>query len=505
MKKIIALIISLILAGGIVYLNTTYFDDGINVDSEHINSTSLLSQKILSYSNDEKQYHKIYYNDSLIGVINDIDYFYSLINSYYGNYENDFPNTSLGLCDDIHVIPEKSFIKFENIDNQILTYLADNNLLGVKTNAIEFSTDQGVYSIIYVKDLQDFYDAREQFLLNFISSDSLDLLTSGATIPSPETYGSIETGISISETIRTSEAIVSPDKIMKDKKDIYTYLCYGDNQERVYYETKEGDTLQGVGYYNGDMSPKQIVMLNPDVLSSEKQIITPGMKLNVTYYTSPLTVSVTKQDLSQQLVYPSNPTYVQDDTLAPGEVVVLTQEESGMKNVLYEETWINGVLQSGSLKSETITKKPVQGVIAIGTRGTYLSGTSNFIWPLDNPAISCHWGCYLNHTGTDFINKYNHYGNVYAADSGVVYDKGYRSWDMGNYVMIDHQNGLKTWYLHLNVPAYVSIGDYVERGTLIGQIGNTGNSEGAHLHFTVLDNDERVNACYYLPCSLLGG
>ena len=63
------------------------------------------------------------------------------------------------------------------------------------------------------------------------------------------------------------------------------------------------------------MSPKQLVMLNKGVLSSENQVVTPGMELNVTYYTSPLTIEVTKEKLSQQYIVPEVPEYIEDDSL----------------------------------------------------------------------------------------------------------------------------------------------------------------------------------------------
>jgi len=502
LKKILIIIFCLLLSGVIVIGYPLLINDNKKIDADHTNRTSLIKQEVISNGENKNTYYKIYNQGQLIGVINDYDYIKSLIAKHYADYEDDFPNSELGLGEDVYVVAETSFLSFENIDDNIMAYLVNNNLLGVKVTAVEFSTDEGVYDIIYVKDIQDFYDARDRFLLNFVSKETLNKLSNNIKIESPTDYGSVEKSVSIEEKTSNKEVIVSPENVFKDADEVYQYLCYGRNEEREYYTTVEGDTLQAVGYHNNDMSPKQIVMLNPDVLSSENQIITPGMELNVTYYTSPLTVDVVKENLSQQLIYPEAPTYVQDDTLEPGEINVLVQEEIGSKNVLYEEVWKNGVLQSGELKSETILKQPVQGIIAVGTKGTYLSGTNNFIWPVDNPLITCHWGCYFNHTGTDFVNRYNRYGNVYAADSGVVYSVGY-AWDMGYYCMIDHQNGLKTYYMHLNTPAYPDVGDSVTRGEIIGQIGNTGNSDGAHLHFTILDDNERVDACYYLPCALV--
>lgn len=502
MKKILAIIFCLILSGAIVFGWPLFFDKTNSMSADHTNSNSIIEQKIIKYDENEHRYNKIYLDGKLIGIINDYDYINERIDEEYVNYSADFPNSELGLGEDLYVVPETSFAIFENVDDKIMDYLIDNSLLGVKTTAIEFSTKEGVYDIIYVKNIDDFYEAKRMFLLNFVSEETLTMLSNGETINGPEDFGSVEMGLSVLEKTNNKDVIVSPEEIMLTVNDIYNYLCYGRNPDRQYYTVKQGDTLQGVGYHYGDMTPKQILMLNQDVLSSEKQIITPGMQLNVTYYTSPLTIVVTKQDLSQQFVYPENPTYVHDESLSAGEAKIIVQEEAGLKNVLYEETWINGVLQSGTLKSETVVKEVTRGVIAIGTKGKHVSN-ANFIWPIDNPAISCHYGCYLGHTGTDFVNKYNHYGNVYAADSGYVYQEGYAS-DMGNYIMIDHQNGLKTWYMHMNVPAYFNVGDYVERGTIIGQIGNTGRSDGPHLHLQIIDNDERVNACYYLPCALLG-
>ena len=185
-----------------------------------------------------------------------------------------------------------------------------------------------------------------------------------------------------------------------------------------------------------------------------------------------------------------------------GVYEVRVQEESGIKNVLYEETWINGVLESGKALSENVIKQPKRGVIAVGTKQVVMIGTGNYIWPVDNPHITCHFGCYPGHTGTDIINRYEKYAAIYAVDSGVVDGTGYR-YDMGNFCIINHQNGVRTFYMHLNVPAYVEAGENVSRGQIIGQMGNTGSSEGVHLHLTFEVNGTRVNACYYLPCDLI--
>jgi hypothetical protein len=58
--------------------------------------------------------------------------------------------------------------------------------------------------------------------------------------------------------------------------------------------------------------------------------------------------------------------------------------------------------------------------------------------------------------------------------------------NFGNYVAIQHQDGEISWYLHMVMnSATVVIGQKVKRGHFIGQLGNTGNSTGPHLHFHV--------------------
>ncbi|HRH26213.1 MAG TPA: peptidoglycan DD-metalloendopeptidase family protein [Candidatus Paceibacterota bacterium] len=75
---------------------------------------------------------------------------------------------------------------------------------------------------------------------------------------------------------------------------------------------------------------------------------------------------------------------------------------------------------------------------------------------------------------------------VYAAAAGsVVVSRGDGSWNggYGNYVVITHKNGTQTLYAHLSRTA-VSSGS-VDKGEVIGYVGNTGKSTGNHLHFEV--------------------
>jgi murein DD-endopeptidase MepM/ murein hydrolase activator NlpD len=86
------------------------------------------------------------------------------------------------------------------------------------------------------------------------------------------------------------------------------------------------------------------------------------------------------------------------------------------------------------------------------------------------------------HLGLDIMADRN--TPVLAARNGRVVQSGWDRSGYGRMVWIDHGDGLRTLYAHLNQPL-VKEGQTVEQGQLIALSGNTGNSTGPHLHFEV--------------------
>lgn len=85
---------------------------------------------------------------------------------------------------------------------------------------------------------------------------------------------------------------------------------------------------------------------------------------------------------------------------------------------------------------------------------------------------------------------------TYAAADGTVITAGWSN-SAGNWVVIDHGNGLVTKYMH-HSEILVSAGQTVKKGQQIGKVGSTGYSTGAHLHFQVELNGVAVNPDEYL-------
>lgn len=85
---------------------------------------------------------------------------------------------------------------------------------------------------------------------------------------------------------------------------------------------------------------------------------------------------------------------------------------------------------------------------------------------------------------------------IVAAYTGIVGEAGYNK-SMGNYIYVEHGDGLRTIYLHAS-KLYVKKDDIVIKGEVIGAVGSTGRSTGPHLHFSVRLNGEYVSPWNYL-------
>lgn len=86
---------------------------------------------------------------------------------------------------------------------------------------------------------------------------------------------------------------------------------------------------------------------------------------------------------------------------------------------------------------------------------------------------------------------------VYAASDGRVIFVADNFYYSGNFIIIDHGQGLNTSYLHLS-KTYVKEGDYVHKGDKIGAIGTTGRSTGPHLHWSAQWYNKRIDPAILL-------
>ncbi|MCI5113768.1 MAG: M23 family metallopeptidase [Candidatus Electrothrix sp. AW1] len=104
------------------------------------------------------------------------------------------------------------------------------------------------------------------------------------------------------------------------------------------------------------------------------------------------------------------------------------------------------------------------------------------------------------HPGIDLKGKIGQ--KIKATADGIVKTSSYEKNGFGNYVILRHGNGYETLFGHLS-KRLVKEGVKVQRGQVLGLLGNTGRSTGPHLHYEVRYNKEPINPNKYLSVAQL--
>ena len=211
-------------------------------------------------------------------------------------------------------------------------------------------------------------------------------------------------------------------------------------------------------------------------------------------------------------VLESETVYRDNTDLTEGSEKVVVPGKDGEVSEVYRLYYNDGKIYDTQIVSSDVVTPAVDTVVERGVKlasDRTLTSLSMFIMPY-NGGISSEYGRrYLLggvfHGGLDVAGKIagiNCYGEtIVAAGDGVVVEAGNHG-DFGKLVVIEHPNGIRTYYAHMS-KITVNKGDEVRQGEKIGNIGNTGKVEGPHLHFEVRLPDKngdyyRVDPKYYI-------
>lgn len=267
--------------------------------------------------------------------------------------------------------------------------------------------------------------------------------------------------------------IASPSSIVTASTDDTTTLVSEKARDKIIeYEIQEGDTVASIAEKFGVSTDTVLWQNNLDAKSKIKI----GQKLQILPVTG-MSHKVAKGDTVYSIAkkYDSSPqaivdfpfnAFVNDETfeLAIGQVIIVPD---------------------GVKPKEAQTAPRIRQITP--DAGTVVASGS-FVWPTAGTITQ---NFYWYHKGIDIANRAA--PDVLAADAGKVVIAGWvDGYGFGNRVVIDHGNGYRTLYAHLN-KIYVVPGQTVGRGSAVGKMGNTGRSTGTHLHFEVTKNGAYLN------------
>ena len=257
------------------------------------------------------------------------------------------------------------------------------------------------------------------------------------------------------------------------------------------YRVSRGDSMFAISE-SFKLTPETVLWANYDVLQDDPHSLSPGQVLKIPptdgiYYqwkendTLDSVANEFETTIDDILNYAGNDIDLSDPKIESGSWVMIP----GGKREFVQ--WLVPTIASGASGTSSTSQSACPGG-AVGSGG--------LMWPADAHSLSGN-DYWPGHLGIDIAAGQG--APVYAADSGVVtmatggYNYGY-----GNVIQIDHGNGYSTIYAHLStigVSACASVG----AGQWIGASGNTGNSQGAHLHFEVRLNGGFINPWFVLP------
>ena len=162
----------------------------------------------------------------------------------------------------------------------------------------------------------------------------------------------------------------------------------------------------------------------------------------------------------------------------------LAQAESRYDEAVRQEWLATSEPKTNQGGTEQPVKPPVDGTNWL-TPVPYYTLTSKFGMRF-HPVLNI----WRMHNGVDLACAAD--TPIYASRSGIVAVTDYQEYGAGNYVQLDHGDGYRSIYMHMT-RYVVSPGQYVTAGQIIGYVGDTGLSDGNHLHFGISYNGEYMS------------
>lgn len=199
-----------------------------------------------------------------------------------------------------------------------------------------------------------------------------------------------------------------------------------------------------------------------------------------------------------------------------GDVGEIAGSDSGIQMMIEGETVRRIVLTPSGFRFIGIPIAPPgtqpaywHGSQIDGTVLRYSSGSGgpmggDFEWPFDLSLVTSEFGMRVHPvTGVETMHNGIDFGvpsgvDIPAASGGTVKTVGYDD-GRGNYVVLSHPNNVETHYFHMITTPAVTEGQTVAKGATLGQIGSTGMSTAAHLHFEVHVNGIPINPRSFAP------
>lgn len=483
-KNVLSVIIALILSLGITILT---------------NSENIFKNKIPTES------YRVYLKGELIGLIKSEDELNNYINDKQQDIKEKYNVNKVYIPNDINVVKDITYENNLTSVSSVYNTISEKSPFTIKgyvftidkTKSTDYTegTDEDPNATVDTKEKiikinvlnkELFKNSVMKTVFSFVTEEEYENVVNETQNAIIDT-GEIIEALYIEDYITSKEAYIPVnEKIYTNEEELTQVLLFGSDKNMSVYTVSKEDTLESVAEAN-KMNVNELLIAN-SALRSENALLYEGQQLTVGVMNPLFSMVEEKHVVSDQTIsYKTE--YVYDNTKMVGEQYVKTQGSNGITRVTQKVKIVNGETINALISGSEEIKPVVNEVIVRGGKRPTIVSAGNWGWPTNIPYIitsnyGWRWG--RLHRGVD-ISGTGYGSPIYAAKPGVVVDVSYHN-SFGFYVTINHQNGYYTRYEHMaNLSRYVKPGDYVKMGDTIGDMGNSGASQGTHLHFEIWD------------------
>ncbi|CAM3625201.1 M23 family metallopeptidase [Aeromicrobium ponti] len=449
---------------------------------------------VSALANDDKlmTVYYVYMDDQYIGTVSDKEIIENMVDTKIKELEGSYKGLQLSLGSELSFIPEQVFESNSEVNNsEAVNEIKDDIEIQAEAAALVI----GGTTVAYVENSEQAKAALTKMKASYVPEKELKDLEerkASASTPLPQLKEN-ETRIldvRFNENVSVSQTKVKPDMIIS-AEEAAKLLQKGTLEEKKYL-VKAGDALSSIASaHNLDM--KQLIELNNGLKGDS--VLKVGQELNVTVPKPYVKVIVEKEVFKKEKIS-FEKEVIEDSSLPKGDTKVKQEGKNGIRAATYLISEENGQTIKKEVSEEKVLEEPVKHIVIKGTKVIPSRGEGSFAYPAVGGYISSkvgyRWG--KMHKGIDIARPSNR--TIKAADNGVIVSAG---WDggYGNKIVIDHKNGFRTVYAHLDSIS-VSAGQTVSKGSKIGVMGTTGDSTGVHLHFELYKNGKMQDPLKYI-------
>ena len=371
---------------------------------------------------------------------------------------------------------EKSLI----IEQEALKDSIDTNNFEIITNSLE---EKQHNTIIETKSIKIDSETYEE--VTFKSGDNFIKVLKTLDID-------VQTSIALSDALGE----IIPPNLIRVGDRIKIFINENNNKiiNKVIFITKNEEIL-----IKKDLNDRYKVSIIPPIL--EKKYSLKTLVVDETVYKTAQESKIPLDIINKIIINHSQDINFNKD-IKDGDTVIIfygTSINSKNNKALEHQLLYSSIKYKNDKNSEYFRYKNISGNETFYNSDGVSINKIIFIKPIKNSKITSSYGMRMHpvlgyermHNGDDYKATLN--TPIVATADGTIDFIGEKG-DYGNYIRINHKNGLQSAYAHLNkYNKNIKNGDLIKQGEIIGYVGSSGLSTGPHLHYEIIRNGEKIN------------